>query len=269
MKKLYTLALAILPCLAVNAIDKETYAEIPSYFPEAFAWDMTRSDYRGTDDSGNPMLVNTADVQVEWNPTYMNESACYGKLTITNFYDNDCVEQPATIEFTNEKNLNFSVNEAGNKISFSFTGYYFSQAKTVEPYNNAYGKLSQAALLAAARKGNTNQTSRYWMDGTYTAYAYNGGYPCNCELDLETQTITISQPWGAFMTKDRYGAAPSYVIEYFESSKFENTGITGITDVKTEKPAVNDGYYYTITGQRVVNPTPGFYIHNGKKVIVK
>ena len=269
MKKIYTIMLAMLPCLAINAIDKETYAEIPATFPEAFSWDMTRSDYRGTDDSGEPACVGTAQVQVSWDPTYMNGSACYGKLTVTNFYENDCLEQPATIEFTNEKNLNFSVNEAGDKITFSFTGYYFSQAKTVAPYNNAFGKTSQAALLAAARKGTTNQTSRYWMDGEYTAYAYNGGYACNCELDLTNQTITINQPWGAFMLKDRYGASPSYVIEYFESSSFENTGITGITDVKAEKAAVADGYYYTITGQRVVNPTPGFYIHNGKKVIVK
>lgn len=43
--------------------------------------------------------------------------------------------------------------------------------------------------------------------------------------------------------------------------------ITGITTVRSD--AVDDGYYYTITGQRVTNPTPGFYIRGGKKVIVR
>jgi hypothetical protein len=43
--------------------------------------------------------------------------------------------------------------------------------------------------------------------------------------------------------------------------------ITGITTVRSN--AVDDGYYYTITGQRVTNPTPGFYIRGGKKVIVR
>ena len=43
--------------------------------------------------------------------------------------------------------------------------------------------------------------------------------------------------------------------------------VTGITTVRSD--AVDDGYYYTITGQRVTNPTPGFYIRGGKKVIVR
>ena len=43
--------------------------------------------------------------------------------------------------------------------------------------------------------------------------------------------------------------------------------ITGITTVRSN--AVDDGYYYTITGQRVSNPGPGFYIRGGKKVIVR
>ncbi len=43
--------------------------------------------------------------------------------------------------------------------------------------------------------------------------------------------------------------------------------VTGITTVRSN--AVDDGYYYTITGQRVTNPTPGFYIRGGKKVIVR
>ena len=30
-----------------------------------------------------------------------------------------------------------------------------------------------------------------------------------------------------------------------------------------------EGVYYTLTGQRVTNPTKGVYIKNGKKVTVK
>ena len=90
----------------------------------------------------------------------------------------------------------------------------------------------------------------------------------DCVLDLENKTITIAQPWGAFMCKDQYGAASSYVIEYFESSSFVYDGSTAITDVKAETPA-GDGYYYNLAGQRVANPTAGIYIRNGKKIVVK
>lgn len=44
--------------------------------------------------------------------------------------------------------------------------------------------------------------------------------------------------------------------------------ITGISNVDTDKPA-DDGFYYTLSGIRVVNPRGGIYIKNGKKVIIK
>ena len=44
--------------------------------------------------------------------------------------------------------------------------------------------------------------------------------------------------------------------------------VTEITAVGSDVPD-GDGYYYTLTGQRVTNPAPGFYIHNGRKVIVR
>ncbi|WP_232220129.1 M6 family metalloprotease domain-containing protein [Prevotella falsenii] len=35
------------------------------------------------------------------------------------------------------------------------------------------------------------------------------------------------------------------------------------------KESVGDGYYYDLQGRRVLNPTRGIYIHNGKKILVK
>ena len=60
---------------------------------------------------------------------------------------------------------------------------------------------------------------------------------------------------------------PNYVVYPLDLTA--SSVVTGIVDVRSEREAVDDGYYYTITGQRVTNPTPGFYIHNGKKVIVR
>lgn len=44
--------------------------------------------------------------------------------------------------------------------------------------------------------------------------------------------------------------------------------ITGISNVDADKPT-DDGFYYTLSGIRVVNPRGGIYIKNGKKVIIK
>jgi hypothetical protein len=43
---------------------------------------------------------------------------------------------------------------------------------------------------------------------------------------------------------------------------------TGINKVRSSVPMVS-GEYYTLHGQRVVHPTKGLYIVNGKKVLVK
>ena len=44
---------------------------------------------------------------------------------------------------------------------------------------------------------------------------------------------------------------------------------TGIEDINITQKAVEDNVFYNIAGQRVVNPTRGLYIVNGKKVYLK
>ena len=47
-------------------------------------------------------------------------------------------------------------------------------------------------------------------------------------------------------------------------------GTTGINEVVNQSAKLNDGKYYTLSGQQVEKPTAGgIYIHNGKKYIVK
>jgi len=43
----------------------------------------------------------------------------------------------------------------------------------------------------------------------------------------------------------------------------------GTTAIRETKQLKEDGAYYTLQGQRVVNPGKGLYIHNGKKVVIK
>lgn len=47
-------------------------------------------------------------------------------------------------------------------------------------------------------------------------------------------------------------------------------GTTGINEVVNQNSKLNDGKYYTLSGQQVEKPTAGgIYIHNGKKFVVK
>ena len=47
-------------------------------------------------------------------------------------------------------------------------------------------------------------------------------------------------------------------------------GTTGINEVVNQSTKLNDGKYYTLSGQEVEKPTAGgIYIHNGRKFVVK
>ena len=59
--------------------------------------------------------------------------------------------------------------------------------------------------------------------------------------------------------------APSFEIFFDDAAG----GTTAIDAVKSAEPAVTDGAYYNLAGQRVTNPTKGLYIVNGRKVVVK
>lgn len=52
---------------------------------------------------------------------------------------------------------------------------------------------------------------------------------------------------------------------------FDNVGgTTGINEVANQNSKLNDGKYYTLSGQQVEKPTAGgIYIHNGRKFVVK
>lgn len=60
-------------------------------------------------------------------------------------------------------------------------------------------------------------------------------------------------------------SAPSLSIFFDDAAG----GTTAIDAVKSAEPAVTDGAYYNLAGQRVTNPTKGLYIVNGRKVVVK
>jgi hypothetical protein len=56
---------------------------------------------------------------------------------------------------------------------------------------------------------------------------------------------------------------------YFEVMFGGEDGSTGIIGISNSKAAVCDGSYYDLQGRKVLHPTKGLYIVNGKKVVVK
>lgn len=66
--------------------------------------------------------------------------------------------------------------------------------------------------------------------------------------------------------KDENDASLAKMIIVFDDE--EEGGVTEIKNVETVKTH-HDNAYYTLQGIKVLNPTKGIYIHNGKKIVIK
>ena len=80
-------------------------------------------------------------------------------------------------------------------------------------------------------------------------------------VTLNTEHIYIAGFWS-------YGGNPIRIKSVFLSNDKDATGAaTGIGEVEA-LPDCGDNVIYNLRGQRVVNPTPGIYIKNGKKIVI-
>ena len=102
----------------------------------------------------------------------------------------------------------------------------------------------------------------FWLsNGTGTFYS-NSAYLPVSEATAKKMNLGVS-----YNDFDVTGAkkVPGVLFD------FANIGsITGINEVVNQSTKLNDGKYYTLSGQQVEKPTTsGVYIHNGKKFVVR
>lgn len=112
------------------------------------------------------------------------------------------------------------------------------------------------AIAEGPQKGSTALGAYLPADGTYTLYISRAD--AEVELtDLETGIVTtLDEPY-------TFVSAAGTFEERFE---IRFTGTTRITDVEEDAKADE---MYDLQGRRIVEPTTGVYIQNGKKVLTK
>ena len=131
------------------------------------------------------------------------------------------------------------------------------------------GNTSGASVQVQETSADGSKTN-FYLKGDGTFVSVNGYVNIGnnkCYLELPTDMLA-----GAASTR---GAEANYILEEPEVIKLpisfrslDNDG-DGTTAIRETKQSRDDGAYYTLQGQRVVNPGKGLYIHNGKKVIVR
>ena len=165
----------------------------------------------------------------------------YGSTTTTTGYTGTNWLQPLI-----EAQVVPTYNKETNKYNYLF-GFY--RANKVP--NNTIYKDDNDFLLG------------FWLSNGTGAFYNNSAYISISKDTAEKMNLGVSYDFtepGSSAKK-----APGIIFDFANVG-----GTTGINEVVNQSAKLNDGKYYTLSGQQVEKPTAGgIYIHNGRKFVVK
>lgn len=151
------------------------------------------------------------------------------------------------------------------------------QAQVVPTFktDETTGKVTYSYLFGAAKGksvgikcGNDND---FFM-GFWISNGKGNFYSNSCYLPIDKETADIlkvgthnNQFYTDPVTGNAAKMVPGVIFDFANVG-----GTTGINEVVNQSTKLNDGKYYTLSGQQVEKPTAGgIYIHNGRKFVVK
>lgn len=131
-----------------------------------------------------------------------------------------------------------------NKYNYLF-GFYRANKVSKKPYN------ANDFLLG------------FWISNGTGAFYSNSAYLPIDEATAAKMKLGVS--YNDFDPTTGVKKVPALLCDFANVG-----GTTGINEVVNQNSKLNDGKYYTLSGQQVEKPTAGgIYIHNGRKFVVK
>jgi hypothetical protein len=165
----------------------------------------------------------------------------------------------------------YNANEETSGTSVTSKLQTLTYARVVPTSEIVDGKVTYNYLFGAGKGTSVGITpcgdNDFFM-GFWISNGKGNFYSNSCYLSIDEETADIL---GVGTRNDQLnpdGHAKKVPGVIFD---FANVGgTTGINEVVNQSTKLNDGKYYTLSGQQVEKPTAGgIYIHNGRKFVVK
>ena len=144
-------------------------------------------------------------------------------------------------------------------------------AKVVPTSEIVDGKVTYNYLFGAGKGKSVGidcENENDFFMGFWISNGKGNFYSNSCYLSIDKETADIL---GVGTRNDQFDPVthakkvPGVIFDFANVG-----GTTGINEVVNQSTKLNDGKYYTLSGQQVVKPTAGgIYIHNGRKFVVK
>lgn len=155
---------------------------------------------------------------------------------------------------------------AGNNLLRALT-----EAQVVPTYNEKTHEYNYLFGFYRANKVPNNTSYKddndfllgFWISNGTGAFYNNSAYLPIDEATAKKMNLGVS-----FNDIDIATGAKKLPALLFDFANVDGT--TGINELVNQNSKLNDGKYYTLSGQQVEKPTAGgIYIHNGRKFVVK
>lgn len=144
---------------------------------------------------------------------------------------------------------------------------YYSQivpASDDENFNYFFAYYNARKATKNEKYGASAYLLGFWISKGSKPYQSNSSY-LPIPKDKAATMNRLGTSYDDFDSPNSAKKVPGVIFD------FDNVGgTTGINEVANQKSKLNDGKYYTLSGQQVEKPTVGgIYIHNGRKFVVK
>lgn len=162
-------------------------------------------------------------------------------------------------EYTGEE----TTAEYGNNRLVPLIEAQVVPTKEGDKYNYLFG-FYRASKVSNNPDYNANDfLLGFWISNGIGAFYSNSAYLPVSEAAAKKMNLGVS--YNDFDPATGAKKVPGVLVDFADVG-----GATGINEVVNQSTKLNDGKYYTLSGQQVEKPTAGgIYIHNGKKYIVK
>ena len=165
----------------------------------------------------------------------------------------------------------YNANEETAGTSVTSKLQPLTYAQVVPTSETVDGKVTYNYLFGAGKGKSVGITpcgdNDFFM-GFWISNGKGNFYSNSCYLSIDKETADIL---GVGIRNDQFNPVTHAKMVPGVIFDFANVGgTTGINEVVNQSTKLNDGKYYTLSGQQVEKPTAGgIYIHNGRKFVVK
>ena len=165
-------------------------------------------------------------------------------------------------EYTGEETtaVDYSKNLLVKMVDAGVVPTYNAETKE---YNYLFGFFRANKGLGVTTFDNNQFLLGFWLSKGAGLFYSNSAYLPVSEATAKKMNLGVS--YNDFDPTTGVKKAPVLLYDFANVG-----GTTGINEVVNQSAKLNDGKYYTLSGQQIEKPTAGgIYIHNGRKFVVK